>query len=223
MQLSASPPPGVVDARPRGHDVAVGKAPGLRYNLIAVALVAGLLGSAGATAQDRSDAMLRAFQDACFPQLTDLPAQRKRIVEAGFVQHPRAEIPGLDLNGETIVIISGPDRVEKAVSSSESYRRERDGFMLLLSEIAILGTRHTQCSLYDLGVAGAVDDKKLTDWIGRRADESKPVLGVEHRSMWTSRFGALPGGYEEIVSEYRSGHPCCAGANLATAASAKVP
>src|SRR5262245_50024896 len=85
--------------------------------LIAVFLLASILGPLSAIAEDRSDAMLRAFQDACFPHLNDLATQRQRITEAGFVQSPRAEIPGVDLKGETVVFTLGPSGVEKAVSS----------------------------------------------------------------------------------------------------------
>ena len=190
---------------------------------MAMLLMASMTGSPSAKAQDRSDAVLRAFQDACFPHLNDLAAQRRRIIEAGFVQSPRAEIPGVDLKGETIVYSYGANGIEKSVSSSETYRRQRDGFALFLSEITIGGIRRTHCSLDDLGAPEPVSDKKLADWIGRPADESKPGLVAQHRSMWASRFGALPGGYNEIASEYRAGHPCCAGAALFAATSAKVP
>jgi hypothetical protein len=190
---------------------------------MAVLLMASVTGFPSAKAEDRSDAMLRAFQDACFPHLNDLAAQRQRIIEAGFVQSPRTEIPGVALNGETVVVISGSDGSQKSVSSSEDYRRQRDGFAVFLSEITIVGTRHAQCWLNDLTAGGPVSDKKLAKWIGRPADAKEPAPFAQHRSAWASRAGALPGGYDEIASEYRVGHPCCSGAALLAAASAKVP
>jgi hypothetical protein len=167
--------------------------------------MASILTSPSATADDRSDAMLRAFQDACFPNLNDLAAQRKRITEAGFVQSPRSEIPGIDLKGETVVVISGPDGVQRSVSSAEDYRRERDGLNVHLSEITIVGTRHIQCWLDDVAAAGPVSDKKLADWIGRPADANSPAPFAAHRKVWANRFGALPGSYDEIAASTAPG------------------
>jgi hypothetical protein len=191
--------------------------------LMAMLLMASMTGSPSAKAEDRSDAMLRAFQDTCFPHLNDLATQRQRITEAGFVQSPRVEIQGVELNGETVVVITGSGGVERSVSASEHYRRQHDGLALFLSEITLGGTRHIQCWLDDVAADAPVSDEKLADWIGRPADANSPAPWAPHRSVWAKRFGALPDGYDEIASEFRAGHPCCSGAALFTAASAKVP
>jgi hypothetical protein len=198
MQLSASPRPGVVDARLRGHDVVVGKAPRLRSNLLAVTLVAVLLGSPGATAQDRSDAMLRAFQDACFPRLDDLASRRKKVVDAGFKQIPVDAIPELRIATKSIdlalKLLGPPDGAQAVMPAFETYQGQREGFelaVLLLVHVSH-GVSSNECFVYDFAAVEAVSEKKVAAWLGRPAD---------HTSRWSSRWTTgLPAGYDEVFS-----------------------
>jgi len=198
MQLSASPRPGVVDARLRGHDVVVGKARGLRSNLLAVALVAGLLGSADTAAQDRSDAMLRAFQDACFPRLNDLASRRQKVVDAGFKQVPADAIPEFRMAAKSIELplklLGPPDGAQAVLPVFETYQGQREGFalMVLLQVHVLQGVSKNECFVYDFAAVEPVSEKKMAAWLGRPADRS-----LRWSSSWTM---GLPAGYQEVSS-----------------------
>jgi hypothetical protein len=189
--------------------------------LMAALLMVGMMASQSAMAHDRSDAMLRAFQEACFPHLDDIVPQRKRISEAGFVDLSGIEpvLRDLDLQGKTVIFDSHGGKREVV---PETHYRQRDGFKLFLTVVKDLDFAMTSCAILDLEAAGPVNERNLADWIGRPADESKPAFGAQHRKVWKVRSGALPGGYSEIASQYSSGHPCCSGAEIRTTHT-KVP
>ncbi|MBO0763154.1 MAG: hypothetical protein J2P50_00975 [Hyphomicrobiaceae bacterium] len=197
--------PTIVHARQPGHDVAGRIA---IDGLFAAFLLASLLGPPRAMAQDRSDAMVGAFQDACVPHLDDVAAWRKKIIEAGFVEPPRTQVPGLknlDLRGKT-VIFDRDGGMREVVP--ETQHRQRDGFELFLYVMKDPDAGMTSCAVYDFEAADPAIEKKVADWIGRPADS--PASGSQHRSTWSSIAAALPGGYEEIMSEYRLSRPSVA-------------
>jgi hypothetical protein len=125
----------------------------------------------------------------------------EKIIEAGFVEPPRTEVPGLkdlDLRGKTFIFdINGGMR--EVVP--ETYHWQREGFELFVSVVKDSDIGMTSCAVYDFKAAGPVSDEKVADWIGRPADN--PASGTQHRSKWSSVVAALPGNYDQVVSEYR--------------------
>ena len=144
-------------------------------------------------AADRSDAMLSAFQDACFPQLKDLEAQRAKLIESGFTSVPSDSIP------ELRQLHNLAQGAKEFLPMFETYRGQRDGVELVVDLLVRItsGTKQHSCGVYDFAAPEPVNDRKLADWLGRPADY--PPRGPGHISKWLSING-LPEGYAEIFS-----------------------
>jgi hypothetical protein len=164
-------------------------------------------------AEDRSDAMLHAFQEACFPRLDDPAARRLKIVGAGFAQVPVDAVP------EIKVMVQLPDQIRKLVGLPDSYqgplpsveyetyrgRREGLDLVVVLQALVSHGDRRSQCIVYDFGAVEPVSEKKVAEWIGRPADKQRRLRLRDTGWVWrTNGAAALPGGYYGVMSAYET-------------------
>ena len=170
--------------------------------LIAVYLAAGVLGSPSAMAEDRSDAMLHAFQDACFPRLDDPAARGQKIVGAEFARVPINAVPEIKLMAQLLRV---PDDMKAFLSVEyETYRGQRRGIdlVVVLQEMVSRGERRSLCIVYDFGAVEPVSESKVAEWIGRPADKQRRLRLRDSGWVWASGVAALPGGYHAIGSMY---------------------